>query len=600
MSAAGSVETTVNTHQELRFPLASGRQVWTELKAQIKAVNNAGWLFLLAVVILSVGAWLNVLVPQLLGRIVDIVRDSGSGAQTQLWKLCSIMAVVAILSAIFNALGFFLVSKIVERVIANLRESMVVTALGLPTHQVEDAGTGDLVSRSTDDVSMVSSAVTETLPMLTGALFTIIATVIALLTIDWQFIIIPLVIAPVYYVATKWYLHVAPPRYAAERAAMGERARRVLEAIRGRNSVRAYQMENKMHRRIFESSWDVVAHGVSARMTMIRLNQVTLLCEFLMVTGAIVIGFFLVQNGSVTVGAVTGAALMMIRVRGPLMHLMRVLDTIQSGYASLARIVGVTLNPPMAVPDAGAPMAKGEVDLRDVSFGYGDGWAVDSVNLHLEPGQSAALVGASGAGKSTVAALLAGLRVPSKGEVLIDGIPVAALSDAERRSRIALVSQEVHVFSGTLREDLTLAQPDATDEELIDALRRVNAMDWFETLADGLDTVVGAQGTAIEPLEAQQLALARVLLLDPKVIVMDEATAEAGSAGASALEEAALEVQKGRTSVVVAHRLDQASRADVILVMEYGRVVEQGTHDELVAIGGRYATLWEAWQRGRS
>lgn len=600
MSTRRAVEAHPKDDQELRFPLASGKEVWQELKAQIQAVSNAGWLFLLAIIILSAGAWLNVTVPQLLGRIVDVVRASSAEAEAQLWELALIMAAATVGAAVLNALGFFLVSKIVERVIANLRESMVVTALGLPTYKVEDAGTGDLVSRSTDDVSMVSSAVTETLPMLTGALFTIIATAIALLGIDWQFIIIPLVVAPIFYASAKWYLRVAPPKYAAERAAMGERARRVLEAIRGRNSVRAYQMENKMHQRIFESSWEVVSNGVSARLTMIRLNQVTLLCEFLMVTGTIVIGYFLVQNGAVTVGAVTGAALMMIRVRGPLMHLMRVLDTVQSGYASLARIVGVTLNPPKAVPHAGAPEAKGEVILRDVSFGYGDGWAVDDVNLQLKPGQSAALVGASGAGKSTVAALLAGLRIPNQGEVLIDGIPVAALSDAERKLRIALVSQEVHVFSGTLREDLTLAQPNATDDELLDALRRVNAMSWFETLADGLDTVVGAQGVAIEPLEAQQLALARVLLLDPKVIVMDEATAEAGSAGASALEDAALEVQKGRTSVVVAHRLDQACVADVILVMDHGKVVERGSHGELVSMGGRYATLWDAWQRGRA
>lgn len=600
MSTRGAVEAHPKDDQELRFPLASGKEVWQELKAQIQAVSNAGWLFLLAIIILGAGAWLNVTVPQLLGRIVDVVRASSTEAEAQLWELALIMAAATIGAAVLNALGFFLVSKIVERVIANLRESMVITALGLPTYKVEDAGTGDLVSRSTDDVSMVSSAVTETLPMLTGALFTIIATAIALLGIDWQFIIIPLVVAPIFYASAKWYLRVAPPKYAAERAAMGERARRVLEAIRGRNSVRAYQMENKMHQRIFESSWGVVSNGVSARVTMIRLNQVTLLCEFLMVTGTIVIGYFLVQNGAVTVGAVTGAALMMIRVRGPLMHLMRVLDTVQSGYASLARIVGVTLNPPKAVPHAGAPEAKGEVILRDVSFGYGDGWAVDDVNLQLKPGQSAALVGASGAGKSTVAALLAGLRIPNQGEVLIDGIPVAALSDAERKLRIALVSQEVHVFSGTLREDLTLAQPNATDDELLDALRRVNAMSWFETLADGLDTVVGAQGVAIEPLEAQQLALARVLLLDPKVIVMDEATAEAGSAGASKLEDAALEVQKGRTSVVVAHRLDQACVADVILVMDHGKVVERGSHGELVSMGGRYATLWDAWQRGRA
>ena len=304
------------------------------------------------------------------------------------------------------------------------------------------------------------------------------------------------------------------------------------------------------------------------------------------------------QEGSLTVGAVTAAMLMLIRLRGPLMMFMRVLDTVQSGYASLTRIVGVVIDPPAPVPDSGAPAKVGEVVMDEVSFSYGSGWAVRGVSLRIRPGETVALVGASGAGKTTVAALLAGLRVPDTGSVRIDGIEVSSLSDAERVARLAMVSQEVHVFSGTLREDLTLARPDAGDEELLDALGRVHA-DWFGELAEGLDTEVGARGHQLSPVAAQQLALARILLLDPKVVVMDEATAEAGSAGAGALETAAEEVTRDRAALVVAHRLDQAARADQVMVMESGRVVECGTHEELVALGGRYTDLWSAWSRGR-
>lgn len=209
------------------------------------------------------------------------------------------------------------------------------------------------------------------------------------------------------------------------------------------------------------------------------------------------------------------------------------------------------------------------------------------------------MVGASGAGKTTVAALVAGLRVPDEGEVLVDGFPVATLSDRERIARLAMVSQEVHVFSGTLRQDLTLARPGATDAELLAVLERVQAGDWFDKLPDGLDTVVGARGIQLEPVAAQQLALARVLLLDPAIVIMDEATAEAGSAGAGALEAAAEEVTRDRSALVVAHRLDQASRADQILVMDRGRIVEQGTHGDLIARGGIYHRLWAAWSVGR-
>ena len=162
-----------------------------------------------------------------------------------------------------------------------------------------------------------------------------------------------------------------------------------------------------------------------------------------------------------------------------------------------------------------------------------------------------------------------------------------------------MVSQEVHVFSGTLREDLTLARPEATDAELLEVLERVRAGGWFSGLAGGLDTVVGSRGIQLEPVAAQQLALARVLLSDPAIVIMDEATAEAGSAGAGDLEAAATEVTRGRSALVVAHRLDQAARADRILVMDHGEIVESGTHAELLAAAGTYARLWAAWSAGR-
>jgi len=281
------------------------------------------------------------------------------------------------------------------------------------------------------------------------------------------------------------------------------------------------------------------------------------------------------------------------------MGLMRVIDTVQSGYASLSRIVGVVVDPPRAVPDYGAPAPYGEAEMRNVSFSYDNGgWAVRDISLNIPAGHTVALVGASGAGKTTVAALLAGLRVPEEGKVLVDGVEVALLSDAERVARLAMISQEVHVFSGTLREDLSLAAPQASDAQMLQALERVGAR-WFAHLDEGLDTVIGSQGVQLDPVASQQLALARILLLDPKIVIMDEATAEAGSVGAEALEKGAIEVTRGRSALVVAHRLDQAARADRIIVMDNGRVVEQGSHHDLLDYGGRYKHLWDAWQKGR-
>lgn len=588
---------TPTTSEIQAFPLATWAQARRDIIRQFKQVRGAWWQALTAAVLLGIGAWCTVSVPRLMGRIVDIAT---SGTDGDLWRTAGLMAAAAVTAGVTDGAGYFLLARLSERLIANLREEMVGTALGLPMHRVEDAGTGDVVSRSTDDVAQTSSAVMEVLPVLSGAVFVIAATGIGLLTVDWRFLAVILLVSPVYWFAARAYLRKAPQLFAAERASMGLRARRVLEAIHGRKTVRAFRMERDMHDRISDASWSVVDNAVGANRVMVRLLNRMLVAEFVMITSALVLGFFLVDHGVLGVGAVTGAALMIIRVRGPLQQVMRVLDAAQSGYASLARIIGVTVDPPRPVPDAGAPEARGEVVLDDVAFRYGeDAWAVSDVSFRIEPGKTVALVGASGAGKTTVATLLAGLREPTSGAVTVDGVPVTALSDSERAARLALVSQEVHVFSGTLRDDLLLAAPDATDDALSEALVAVGADGWLATLSDGLDTEVGARGVIPDPVVAQQLALARVLLRDPKVVVLDEATAEAGSAGAQSLEDAARRLTEGRTALTVAHRLDQARQADEILVMEDGRIVERGSHDDLVASGGRYAELWSVWSRGR-
>lgn len=584
------------------FPLASASDILRELREVLGTIPRARSLGLVSIAMLAIGAWCSVSVPKQLGLIVDVVTEAGADNQTSFGVLVPILLrllLLAVTSAVLSAAGFFLVSRVVEQFIAALREKMINTTLRLPTHRIEDAGTGDLISRSTDDVAELSAAVTETVPMLTGAAFSVVATAVALLSLDGHFLVIPLIVAPVYYVAAKRYLAAAPPRYANERAAMGQRARRVLEGVRGYDTVRAFRMEDQMHERIDESSWKVVVWGMRARMTMLVLNLQTTLAEFLLIALTLVIGFYLVGTGALSVGEVTGAALMMIRVRGPINMLMRVLDTVQSGYASLARIVGVSRAQLTSQEPAEVGPVRGEVVFDHVSFGYTDHLAVKDFSLHISPGQTVAVVGASGAGKSTVAALLAGLRVPTSGTVTIDGVAVDKLNDAQRRRRIAMVSQEVHVFSGTLREDLTLAKPEATDAELREALVKVGAGSWLESLGDGLGTVVGAQGYALSPVQAQQLALARMWLLNPAVIIMDEATAEAGSLGATALEQAAMDVARDRTALVVAHRLDQAEHADCIVVMGDGKILEKGTHQQLLESGGSYCTLWQAWRKGR-
>ncbi|UIZ92778.1 ABC transporter ATP-binding protein [Corynebacterium sp. CNCTC7651] len=581
----------------MRFPTATGAEVRHEISRQLRGLPQARSRFWLSVLVLSLGAAASMAVPLLLGRVVDVVLDGGDVVGRILWIGIAV-SLAAIASAALNAAGFYILSTVAERAIANLREDMVDTALHLPTHRVEEAGSGDLLSRSTDDVAELSSSISDALPAVTSAVFVLIATAITLVGLDPYYLVVPLFAAPAYYLSFRQYLKSAPERYAKERASMAERATRVLESIHGLETLHAFQREDRAQASIGDASYRVVENGYSARSTMMVTQAQMAAIELGMLVAGLAMSYLAVRGGQLTIGEVTGAMMIIIRIKRPMMGIIHTLDTLNSGYASLARIVGVVHNPPPRVPDCGAPPPQGRIDLEDVWFSYDGNWAVRDIDLRVAPGEKVALVGASGAGKSTVAALIAGLRVPDSGLVLIDGTEVTQLSDSERVARLALVSQDVHVFSGTLREDMTVAKPDASDDELCEALDAVGA-EWYREFPDGLDTVVGSRGERLDPVQAQQLALARVFLMDPAIVVMDEATAEAGSAGAGALEDAASVITDGRSSVVIAHRLDQAADADLILVMDAGEIVERGTHEELLAVGGRYAKLWGAWSRGR-
>jgi ATP-binding cassette subfamily C protein len=455
---------------------------------------------------------------------------------------------------------------------------MVDTALRLPQSRVERAGTGDLISRAGDDVAVVTEAIPSVVPALAGSFFTIAVTVVGMAVIDPWYALVLLVVVPVHVLAVRGYLHHAPQVYAGERAVGHGRAQHLLDSLRGIESVRAYGLAVDHIGRIARVSWAVAGWTMRARaiqnVFFARLN----VAEFLGMGGLLVVGFVLVSSGSGSIGGTTAAMLLFLRLFG--------VDELQSALASLGRIVGViTADPRVRSAHAASAAPAGTVRLAGVTHSYTEGHDVlRDVHLELSRGETVAVVGASGAGKSTLAALVAGVHEPAEGAV-------------QRSGSIVLVTQEVHVFDATLRENLTLARADATDEAVLDALGRVGASRLVSRLAAGLDEPLGSAGTPLTAAEGQQLALARVLLADPELVILDEATAEGGSRDADRLDRAAAEVGRGRTVLIVAHRLSQAATADRVILMHDGRIQEQGPHAELVAAGGAYARLWGAWSR---
>ncbi|GAA1280559.1 ABC transporter ATP-binding protein [Pseudonocardia aurantiaca] len=542
------------------------------------------------VAVLVTAAVAMLLVPPLIGRIVDAVIARGPAGIVDGLALGIVGALVA--RAVLAALGSALVARLGELVLAGLRERVVRRALDVPVADVERAGSGDLLQRVSGDIAVISEGVRRAVPMVVISVLDIGLTLVGLAVLDWRLALAGLVPLPVWVLITRWYVRTSGPLYAAERAAEGTRTQTLLVGVGGAATVRAFRRRSAQLARIDEHSAAAVTAAMRASTAQQRFGAVMNGAEMLGVLAILVTGFWLVRADAVSVGAATAAALYFLRLFDPIGITLFLLDEAQSAGAALARLVGVADMPaPPAPPDPRTPR-DASVRLSGVRHAYEGGAEVlHGVDLDIAPGERLAVVGASGAGKTTLGAVLAGVRTPTAGTVEIGGVPLAQI--AELRRHVALVTQEVHVFAGTVADNLRLARPDASDAELAAALRTVGA-----PLA--LTEVVGDGGDELSATRAQQLALARLVLADPAVAVLDEATAEAGSAGARALERAAAAALAGRTAVVIAHRLTQAAAADRIVVLDKGRIVEAGPHDELVRAGGRYAALWAAWERPRS
>ncbi|MEZ0494456.1 ABC transporter ATP-binding protein [Kineococcus sp. TBRC 1896] len=582
------------------LPVAPGRRSAAVLW-RTAAAHRADLVRALTTTLLSSAG--TVALPLLLGRAVDVVRAGQS-----LTPLVAQLSVVALLTALTTALARRDAERLGAAVAADLRERVVDRSLRMSPRVLERAGAGDVASRVTEDVELFTASVQLGANVLT-ALVTVLLSAVGFLSLDWRLALAFCVVFPVYAGSLRWYLPKAGPLYAAERSVAAARSQVVLQSLHGAPTVHAYGMADLQGDRVAVASQRTVGASRAALRTFARFSMSMNGAEAVGLSALLLTGFWLVRGDVVTVGAVTAAALLFHRLFGPLGTLLLSFDEVSRAAAALNRLVGVVDLPadPPADPAvlARAPRERVGLVVRGLRHVYderpGAVPVLRDVDLDVPAGTSLAVVGESGAGKTTLAALVAGVFPATAGTVTLTGPRGSAdLTDLDAeavRERIGVIAQESHVFTGTLREDLTLARPGAGDAQVHAALAVVGAQDWVAALPGGLDTRVGPGELPLPPARAQQLALARLVLRDPPVVVLDEATAEAGSAGARDLEQAAVAVVRGRTALVVAHRLSQAAVCDRIVVVAAGRVEELGTHDELLALGGRYARLWETWSR---
>ncbi|SNY51839.1 ABC transporter ATP-binding protein [Paractinoplanes atraurantiacus] len=545
------------------------------------------------------GALAGLVGPRLLGDLVEAIRN-GEGVGV-VDKLAALIAGFVVLQAILVRFAYLASARLGERVLARLREEFVDRVLALPLSTVEQAGSGDLLTRTTRDVDALSRCVRLAVPETMIALITVVLVVGALVVVTPVLAVSLLVAVPILVVGTRWYLRRAPAGYLKQNAAYSTVTDGLAETVEGARTVDALRRQRQRAERSdadLSKSWVAERYTLFLRMVWFPVVEAAYV---LPVVATLVLGGWLYLRGTVSLGQLTAAVIYVQMLIDPLDRLLGWLDELQIGGASLARLLGVEDEARETVQAAATEEPVGtRIEVAGVRFSYVAGREVlHGIDLTLEPGERLAIVGPSGAGKSTLGRLLAGVHEPTGGTITVGGVPLGELPLDRLRREVALVSQEHHVFIGTVHDNVAMVRPGAAEEEVRAALAAVRALEWAEALPDGLGTVVGSGGQALTAAQAQQLALARLVLADPHTLVLDEATSLLDPRAARDLERSLAAVLHGRTVVAIAHRLFSAHDADRVAVVEDGRITELGSHDELVAANGPYAALWRSWHGER-
>ena len=572
------------------LPVASATRVreafgviWRERRAS----------FIGVIALFGAAALAGIAPPRLVGLLIDRLTAGANAAEVAIYGggmlACALAQGALILLASHKA---YVVG---EDVFRQLREEFMTSALAMPIGLLEKGGTGELVTRTTQDITSVSNVVRKALPDTVIAVVTVVLTLAAAVWTSPVIAPVYLLGVPILVFVMRWYMKRAGRVYEQLGASYGPIFAAANETANGARTVEALSLAPTRAKAMDAS----LAGYWLASVGRIQLRQVMLpwsnLAFAIPVFATLAWGGWLATHGQVSIGTVVTATLYASALVAPLEALIYWSDELQKGFVSFARILGVSEVKASAVVDAAVPNST-EVELRDVRFSYREGRdVVHGVSLRLIPGERLAVVGTSGAGKSTLARLLAGIDEPSSGRALVGGVDVGRIAVDRRRREILLVSQESHIFATSILENVLLARPDAGEEGVRQALATTGAAEWVDALEDGWQTAVGTGGHPLTGAQEQQLALARVVLADPHTLILDEATSAMDPGVARDLEAALGAAMQGRTVIAIAHRLYTAYDADRIAVVAAGRIVELGTHDELVARGSHYANLWNAW-----
>lgn len=575
----------------VKLPVAHNRFLWR----RVGRLFGAYRLQVVSVLILQIlAAVAAVALPYITGDIIDRI-DGGTTLHTVM-VMIGIALVIVCVGAVLTYWAERNSRILGETIFAHLREDLMETVTHLPLSVVEEAGTGDLLGRTTRDIERVQFVVRQGLSSVLTITTTIIVTFGAAILTSPPLSVALLVPIPAVIVVMRWYLPRTVPAYRAGASAWASMSGVIAETMDQAETVDAARLMDRRNLKLDEAVREVWRLERYTAWQRIILWSTLIVAVFLPIGVTILVGSWLLPYGIVTVGQITTVALYCYQVRGPMWDMAFWIDEIQSSQAALGRIFGVDMVQPDRQSTDDIP-SDNHLNVHDVRYAYrADREVLHGVSLDLVPGETLAVVGPSGAGKSTLGRLLAGIHPTTSGHVRVGGVDLVNLPEDLLHKQVILVSQEHHVFVGTIADNLRLAKADATADELQSAMSAVGAHSWIDQLPDALETAVGASGRELSPGQAQQLALARIVLLNPHTLVLDEATSLMDPSAARSLEKSLSRVLEGRTVVAIAHRLHTAHDADRVAVMIDGRLAELGSHEALVKAGGDYASLWHSWQ----
>ncbi|MEV5506238.1 ABC transporter ATP-binding protein [Streptomyces orinoci] len=537
------------------------------------------------------------------GKVADVISgvdftpghgiDFGAVGTVLLW-----VALIYLCSSLFSFIQARIATNAIQRVVFRLRQQVEEKLGRLPLSYFDKQQRGEVLSRATNDIDNIAQTLQQTLSQIVTSLLTIVGVLAVMFWISWLLALVALVTVPVSVVVATAVGKRAQPQFVAQWKSTGKLNAHIEEMYTGHSLVKVFGRQRESAETFRKENEELYAAGFKAQFISGAIQPAMMFIGNLNYVLVAVVGGLRVASGSLSIGDVQAFIQYSRQFSQPLTQVASMANLVQSGVASAERVFEL-LDAEEQSPDAAdAPRpahVHGEVSFEKVSFRYEpDKPLIEDLSLSVRPGQTVAIVGPTGAGKTTLVNLLMRFYEVSGGRITLDGVDIARMSREELRSHIGMVLQDTWLFGGTIAENIAYGSQDASMDKIVAAAKATHVDRFVRTLPDGYDTVIDEEGSNVSVGEKQLITIARAFLAEPEILVLDEATSSVDTRTEVLIQQAMAELRTGRTSFVIAHRLSTIRDADVILVMESGRIVEQGNHDSLLAAGGAYARLYQA------